>query len=82
MHKEGFAICDNETYIMDTRLFDTGAQSDNYISQIFVDKYVVFKDSIFDHKSYVRLGDSITTVNITQLVTLTVSFMDRTQVRV
>lgn len=77
MHKEGYAICDNETYLIDTCLFDTGAQSDNYIAQSFVDKYsVVFQDSIFDHKSSVRLGDSVTTVNITQLVTLTVSFID------
>ena len=81
MHKEGYAICDNETYLIDTCLFDTGAQSDNYIAQSFVDKYsVVFKDSIFDHKSSVRLGDSVTTVNITQLVTLTVSFIDNNSI--
>ena len=81
MHKEGYAICDNETYLIDTCLFDTGAQSDNYIAQSFVDKYsVVFQDSIFDHKSSVRLGDSVTTVNITQLVTLTVSFIDNNSI--
>ena len=66
-----------QTYIINDCLFDSGAQSDNYISQTYVDSYIdVFRDYIIDHKSTVRLGDSLTTVDITQIITLYVSFLD------
>jgi hypothetical protein len=86
MHKTGYVVMyDNtptvQTYIINNCLFDSGAQSDNYISQDFVNAYMdVFKNCIIDHKSTVRLGDSLTTVNITQIITLYVSFLDNNAV--
>ncbi len=66
-----------ETYIIDSALFDTGASSANYISQDFVDKYIdIFQPHILAHNSSVRLGDSKTEVHITHMVTLNISFMD------
>jgi hypothetical protein len=80
MHKTGYVIINEpyvETYKINSCLFDTGAQSDNYISQSYVDKYKdVFSDYIIDHNSTVRLGDSKTTVNISQIITLQKSFLD------
>ncbi len=82
MHKTGYVIMNDnspliQTYIINDCLFDSGAQSDNYISQTYVDSYIdVFRDYIIDHKSTVRLGDSLTTVDITQIITLYVSFLD------
>ena len=46
MIKTGYVILDNnnsdcETYIINSCLFDTGAQSDNYISQSYVNSYPI-----------------------------------------
>ena len=77
MHKIGYVIVKEDTYHINRCLFDSGALSDNYISQTFVDANAdIFKDYILESKSTVKLGDSKTTVNITHIVTLEVSFQD------
>jgi hypothetical protein len=77
MHKSGNVIVDNQSYIIDECLYDTGAESDNFVAQSFVDKNCdVLAEFISPHKSTIRLGDSKTTVNITQVITLTVVFID------
>jgi hypothetical protein len=76
MHKTGNVIVHDNSYIIDECQFDTGA-SDNFISKSFVDKNVdILAEFISSHKSSVRLGDSKTTVQITQLITLNVMFID------
>ena len=75
MHRRGNVIINDQSYIIDECLFDSGAESDNFISQTFIDKnHVIFTDSISNHNSVIRLGDSKTTVNITQVATLNVAF--------
>ena len=77
MVKTGNFIADNETYLIDASLFDSGAQSDNFISASYVEKYInIFKPFILKYDSAVKLGDSKTIVNITHIITLNVSFMD------
>ena len=77
MIKTGNIITDNETYMINASLFDSGAQSDNFISDDFVNKYIdVFKTFILKCDTNVKLGDSKTVVNITRIITLNVSFMD------
>ena len=39
MHKTGYVICNDEAYQINSSLFDSGAQSDNFISESFVNKY-------------------------------------------
>jgi hypothetical protein len=86
MHKTGYVVMNDdtprmETYIINSCLYDLGAQSDNYISQSYVDSNSdIFSEYIIDHKSTVRLGDSLTTVEITQIITLYVSFLDNSAV--
>jgi hypothetical protein len=84
MYISGYVIEDGvlpETYIVDTALFDTGASSANYISEDYVNKYInIFNPHILAHNSTVRLGDSKTQVNITHIITLTVSFLDNNSV--
>lgn len=85
MHKTGYVIIEEEsiteTYAIDRALFDSGAQSDNYISQAYVDSHIaVFSDFILKHGSTVRLGDSHTIVNITEIITLPVSFLDNNSI--
>jgi hypothetical protein len=77
MHKSGNVIIDNNSYIINECLFDSGAESDNFISQSFIDMNCdILTEFISSHKSIVRLGDSKTTVNITQVITLNVTFVD------
>jgi hypothetical protein len=77
MHMFGYVIVDEETYIFEKALFDTGSNRANLISQQYVDKYSsVFEPYIVKSDSEVRLGDSTTVVHITHLVTLRVSFLD------
>jgi hypothetical protein len=77
MHKSGYVIIDSNPIIIPTTLFDSGAQSDNYISKSYVDSNIDnFKHLILEHNSSVRLGDSQTIVNITHIITLPVSFLD------
>ena len=81
MYKSGYIIIDNETYAFNTCLFDSGAQSDNYIASKFVNEHMdVFKPYILEHSSTVRLGDSKTTVHITHIITLNVSIQDSNHV--
>jgi hypothetical protein len=81
MYKTGYVIENLETYIIDSALFDTGASSDNYISEAFVDKDItIFKPHILQHNSTVRLGDSKTTVHITHIITLNISFLDNNSI--
>jgi hypothetical protein len=74
MHKTGNVIVSDNAYIIDQCLFDSGAESDNFILQKFIDMNCdIF---ISPHKSSIRLGDSKTTVNVSQIATLTVTFCD------
>ena len=77
MHKTGYVIIDNIPIICHEALFDSGAQSDNYISQSYVDSNSdYFTPYILEHNTSVRLGDSQTIVNITHIITLPISFLD------
>ena len=77
MHKTGNVIVNDNAYIIDQCLFDSGAESDNFISQNFIDMNCdILAEFISPHKSSIRLGDSKTTVNISQIATLTVTFCD------
>ncbi len=77
MHKTGYVIIDNIPIICHEALFDSGAQSDNYISQCYVDSNShYFTPFILEHNTSVRLGDSHTVVNITHIITLPISFLD------
>lgn len=81
MHMTGYVIDNSETYIIDSCLFDTGASSDNYISDTYVTKYIsIFKPYILAHNSTVKLGDSTTKVNITHIITLNISFLDNNSI--
>jgi hypothetical protein len=58
-------------------LLDSGAESDNFNYQKIIDMNCdIFAEFISPHRSTMRLGDSKTTVNISQIITLTVSFVD------
>jgi hypothetical protein len=77
MHKSGNVIIENNSYIINECLFDSGAESDNFIAQAYIDTNCdILKEFISPYKSIVRLGDSKTTVNISQLITLSVTFVD------
>jgi hypothetical protein len=77
MHKSGNVIISDQSCIINECLFDSGAESDNFISQSFIDKNsVIFADYITPHKSSIILGDSKTQVHISQLITLDVIFID------
>ena len=77
MHKTGNVIVNDNAYIIDQCLFDSGAESDNFILQNFIDMNCdILAEFISPHKSSIRLGDSKTTVNISQIATLTVTFCD------
>jgi hypothetical protein len=77
----GYVIENLETFIIESALFDSGASSDNYISEAFVNKYInMFKPHIIQHNSTVRLGDSTTTVNLTHIITLNISFLDNNSI--
>jgi hypothetical protein len=86
MHKSGYVIMNDDspavqTSIIHNCLFDSGAQSDKNISQDYINSYIdIFKEYVIDHKSTVRLGDSLTTVDITQIITLYISFFDNAAV--
>ena len=81
MHMFGYVIVDEETYIFEKALFDTGSNRANFVSQQYVDKHSsVFQPYIVKSDSEVRLGDSTTVVHITHLVTLRVSFLDNNAV--
>jgi hypothetical protein len=67
MHKTGYVIMNDNTPLIQTYIIDNS----------FID---VFRDLIMDHKSTVRLGDSLTTIDITQIITLKVSFLDNAAV--
>ena len=77
MHKTGYVIIDNIPIICHEALFDSGAQSDNYISQCYVlSNTHYFTPFILEHNISVRLGDSHTVVNIYHIITLPISFLD------
>ena len=77
MHKSGNVIIENNSNIINECLFDSGAESDNFIAQAYIDTNCdILKEFISPYKSIVRSGDSKTTVNISQLITLSVTFVD------
>jgi hypothetical protein len=77
MHKTGNVIIHDNSYIINECLFDSGAESDNFIAKSFIDKNCdIFAEYITPHKCSIRLGDSTTTVHISEIITLTVTFVD------
>jgi hypothetical protein len=77
MHKTGNVIIHENTYIINECLFDTGAESDNFIAKTYVNKNCdIFAEYITPHDCNIRLGDSTTTVHISEIITLTVTFVD------
>jgi hypothetical protein len=77
MHKTGNVIIHDNSYIINECLFDSGAESDNFIAKSFIDKNCdIFDEYITPHKCSIRLGDSTTTVRISEIITLTVTFVD------
>jgi hypothetical protein len=77
MHKSGNVIIHENTYNIKECLFDSGAESDNFIAKSFVDKNCdIFAEYITPHTCNIRLGDSTTNVHITEMITLTVTFID------
>jgi hypothetical protein len=55
MHKTGNVIIHDDSYIIDECLFDTGAQSNNFVAQAFVNKNaVIFAEFIKPYKSSVN----------------------------
>ena len=70
MHKTGYIEVDEEHYLINKCLFDSGSLSANFISQSFVDKHTaIFSHLTQPYDSKVHLGDSVTTVIITHLIT-------------
>ena len=77
MHKTGNVIIHENTYFINECLFDTGAKSDNFIAKTYVNKNCdIFAEYITPHDCNIRLGDSTTTVHISEIITLTVTFVD------
>ena len=77
MHKTGNFIINNNSYMFGECLFDTGAESNNFIGQKVVDNNIdIMRDFISENKCSIRLGDSTTCVNISEMVTLSVTFTD------
>ena len=81
MHKTGYIDVDEEHYLINKCLFDTGSLSANYIGQSYVNKNIdIFSPYIQPYDSQVHLGDSTTTVTITHLITLDVYFRDTSDI--
>jgi hypothetical protein len=77
MHKSGNVIIHDNTYIINECLFDSGAESDNFIAKSFIEKNCdIFAEYISPHDCNIRLGDSKTNVHISEIITLSVTFVD------
>ena len=77
MHRSGNIIIHNNAYAINECLFDTGAESDNFIAKTFVDKNCdICAEYIQPYDCNIKLGDSKTNVHISEMVTLAVTFVD------
>ena len=77
MHKSGVINLQDDIIHLPTVLFDSGAIQSNYIDEEFVKHNIVYLDKFiqqFDHS--VKLGDNKTELKLTQVITITVSFID------
>ena len=80
MHRAGLVILkDNTELPVASNLFDSGSLHANFVSQEFVDTHrTELASLIHPYVSSVRLGDSKTVKPITEVIFLTVRFMDST----
>ena len=79
MHKSGFIHLQNDNIHLQTALFDSGAIQSNYIDEQFVDNNIVHLQQFlqpFKHSG--KLGDNKTQLQLSHIITKTVSFIDST----
>ena len=77
MHKSGVIIVQDDIIHLPTVLFDSGAIQSNYINEEFVENHIVhFEKYIRPYNHSVKLGDNKTELNLTQVLTITVYFID------
>ena len=81
VHREGFVNVvtpeKEETITLGLVLFDTGATHSSYIAKSWVDaNRTLLQPMIRQVNLKVKLGDNRTTMNITERVTLMVTFVD------
>ena len=77
MHKSGLIQLHDDIIHLPTVLFDSGAIQSNYINEEFVNNNIVYLNKFirpFNHS--VMLGDNNTELKLTQILTITVSFID------
>jgi hypothetical protein len=73
----GNVVIHDNTYIINECLFDSGAESDNFIAKSFIEKNCdIFAEYISPHDCNIRLGDSKTNVHISEIISLSVAFVD------
>jgi RNase H-like domain found in reverse transcriptase len=79
MHKSGFIHLQNDNIHLQTVLFDSGAIQSNYIDEQFVNDNIVHLQQFLQPlKHSVKLGDNKTHLQLTHIITITVSFIDST----
>ena len=79
MHKSGLIHLHNDNIHLQTVLFDSGAIQSNYIDEQFVNKNIVHLQQFLQPLNHsVKLGDNITQLQLTHIITITVSFVDST----
>jgi RNase H-like domain found in reverse transcriptase len=80
IHRSGFISLPGDNIFLPSVLFDTGALRSNYIDQGFVnDNISHLKDFIKKQHHSVRLGDNTTQINLTEILSIEVSFVDSTR---
>jgi hypothetical protein len=79
MHKSGLIHLHNDIIHLQTVLFDSGAIQSNYIDEQFVNNNIVhLKPFLQPLKHSVKLGDNKTQLQLSHIITITVSFIDST----
>ena len=79
MHKSGFIHLQNDNIHLQTALFDSGAIQSNYIDEQFVNNNIVHLQPFLQPlKHSVKLGDNKTQLQLSHIITITVSFIDST----
>ena len=79
MHKSGLIHLQNDNIHLQTVLLDSGAIQSNYIDEQFVDNNIVHLQQFlqpFKHSG--KLGDNKTQLQLSHIITKTVSFIDST----
>ena len=79
MHKSGFIHLQNDNIHLQTVLLDSGAIQSNYIDEEFVNNNIVHLQQFLQPlKHLVKLGDNKTQLQLSHIITITVSFIDST----